>query len=243
MKKKILHLLIATLLAVSVFPFVTTHTESASLTTLSDTMSRLKISQNSNHEISFVTPTGVGAGEKIKITFYANFASGLNGVDYLDMDLEDDTVDLTLAAAPSGATWGATVSTRTIIFVSGTGIIAGGSTVKVKIGDNATEPTTGNTWIANPSGAGSNTISIAITTSGDVDIDTGSLAVPIMTEDQITVTASVAATITSALSGGGYPTCALGTLSDSAVQGCTYTNTVITNASSGINPTIVENGN
>src|SRR4030042_3601823 len=152
MKKKILHLLLATLLAMSVFPFVATRSESASLTTISDTMSRLMISTASNHEISFVTPTGVGAGEKIKVTFSNNFASGLNSVDFLDMDLEDDGADLTLAAAPSGATWGATVSTRTIIFVSGTGIIAGGSTVKVKIGDNATQPTTGDTWIANPSG-------------------------------------------------------------------------------------------
>lgn len=236
MKKKILHLLLATLLAVSVFPFVATRSESASLTTLSDTMSRLMISTASNHEISFVTPTGVGAGEKIKVTFSDNFASGLNSVDYLDMDLEDDGADLTLAATCTTTTWGAVVATRTITFTSCTGAIAASSTVKVKVGTNATEPTTGDTQIVNPSGAGSNTISIATTTSGDVNIDTGALAVPIMTEDQVTVSATVDPSITSSLNAS---TCSLGTLTDTSTGFCSYINTVNTNAGSGYAATII----
>ena len=65
-----------------------------------------------------------------------------------------------------------------------------------------------------------------------------------MDSDQVTVTATVDPTITSDLTPGGAPyTCALGTLSSSAVQGCPITNTVSTNAVSGYNSTIVENGN
>jgi len=236
MKKKFLYLLLATVLAISILPFAANQIESASLTSISDTMSRLKVSASSNHTISFVTPTGVGAGEKIKITFSDNFASGLNGVDYADMDLADDGSDLALAATCSGATWGAAVSTRTITFTSCTGTIAGSSTVTVEIGTNATYGGNGDTQIVNPSSAGSNTISIATTTSGDSNIDTGALAVPIMSEDQVTVSATVDPSITSSLDAS---TCALGTLTSSSTGFCSYTNTVNTNAGSGYAATLI----
>jgi len=236
MKKRIQHLLLAIVIAFSIFPFVATRIESASLTAVSDTMSRLKVSENSNHEISFVTPTGVAAGQKIKVTFSANFASGLNSVDYLDMDLEDDGADLTLAGTCTTTTWGAVVDTRTVTFTSCTGAIVASSVVKVKIGTNADAPTVGDTQIVNPSGAGSNTISIATTTSGDVNIDTGALAVPIMTEDQVTVSATVDPSITSSLSAS---TCSLGTLTSTSTGFCSYTNTVNTNASSGYVATLL----
>jgi len=234
MKKRIQHLLLAIIIAISIFPFVATSTDAANLTAMSDTMSRLKAATVANHEINFTTPSGIDAGETITITFPATFASGLDGVAFGDMDLEDDGVDLALAATPSGATWGAAVATRTITFTSGTGTIAATSVITVEIGLNATFGVAGDTQITN-SASGSQTISIAGTFG-----DTGSFAVAIMTEDQVTVSATVDPSITSTLSAS---TCALGTLDSSSVQTCQYTNTVNTNAGSGYAATILDDGN
>src|SRR4030043_721356 len=246
MKKIGIKIVLAVFVVSLIFPLFAGRTESANLTTMSDTMSRLKISQNSNHTIVFTTPTGVGAGEKIKVTFSSGFASGLNGVDFADMDLADDGSDLTLDATPSGATWGAAVSTRTVTFTSGTGTIVASSVITIEIGTNATYGVPGDTQIANPGSSGSNTINLAITTAADADIDTGSLAVAIMDEDQITVSATVNPTITSELLDSGnnpVSTCGLGTLTTASVSGCIYKNRVNTNATSGYSATIVENGN
>jgi hypothetical protein len=240
MKKTLIKVFLAIFVASLFFPLFSSRTESANLTTLSDTMSRLKLSASSNHTIVFTTPTGVAAGQKIKVTFPSGFASGLNSVAFGDMDLLDDGADLTLAGTCATTTWGVAVATRTITFTSCTGTIAASSVITIKIGTNATG---GSNQIANPGSSGSNVINLEVTTSGDVDVDTGSLAVAIMTEDQVTVTATVNPTITSALSGTGYPTCALGTLSQTAVAFCTYTNTISTNAGSGYTATIFDDGN
>lgn len=89
--------------------------------------------------------------------------------------------------------------------------------------------------ITNPGSTGSKSIPLTAGSS-----DTGTLAVPILTDDQVTVSATVDPSITSSLSS---TTCNLGTLSVSAISFCSYTNTVNTNASSGYVSTIVENGN
>jgi len=243
MKKAFLKVFIAIFVASLFFPLFSARTESASLTSMSDTMSRLKVSVSpvvkSNHTIVFTTPSGVAALQKIKVTFPSGFASGLNSVAYGDMDLLDGASDLTLAANCATTTWGASVSVRTITFTSCTGTIAAGHVVTIKIGTNATG---GVNQITNPGVSGTNTINLEVTTSGDVDVDTGSLAVAIMDEDQITVTATVNPTISSVLSGAGYPICALGTLSSSAISVCTYKNRVNTNATSGYTSTIVADG-
>jgi hypothetical protein len=234
MKKRVLNLIIAVFLALSVFPFVATTTGAANLTAMSDTMSRLQVSPvKSNHTIVFTTPSGVAALGKIKITFSANFASGLNSVAFGDMDLLDNGSDLTLAGTCATTTWGAAVSVRTITFTSCTGTIVAGHTVTIKIGTNATG---GSNQITNPSGSGSNIISLEVTDASDVDIDTGKVAVPIMTADQVTVSATVDPSITSTLS---TTTCALGTLTSTSTGFCSYSNTVDTNAASGYTATII----
>jgi len=239
MKKALTKVFIAIFVASLFFPLLSSRTESANLTTLSDTMSRLKLSASSNHTIVFTTPSGVAALQKIKVTFAAGFS--LTGVVFGDIDLLDDGSDLTLAGTCSGTTWGAAVASQVITFTSCSGTIAASSVITIKIGTNAAGP--GVHQITNPGSSGSNVINLAITTAADADVDTGALAVAIMDEDQITVTATVNPSITSVLSGAGYPTCALGTLTISQVYGCTYINTVNTNATSGYSASLTENHN
>ncbi|NTU69891.1 hypothetical protein HGB13_03680, partial [bacterium] len=76
-------------------------TNAASLTALSDTMSRLKDSQASNHTIRFTTPTGVAGAAQVVVTFPTGFdVNGTgNNLDYTDIDVADDGVDVTLAAS------------------------------------------------------------------------------------------------------------------------------------------------
>lgn len=162
--------------------------KAATLTSVKDTLSRSKANTLSNHTIQFTTPTGVGAGETIVVTFPNDFAPEAS-IDYTDVDITDDGVDLTLAAAPSGATWGAAfggTGSRVLTFTSGTGTIAAASVIIIEIGTNATTGATGDKQITNATTAGSYTVSIACGAS-----DSGSLALAISTEDQVVVSGTV----------------------------------------------------
>jgi len=204
--KKIYTILLA-LLLVAVFNPITT-VKAAALTNVSDTLSTLTELTAADHTIVFTTPSGVAAGETITITFPDSFASGLNGVDFADMDLNDGS-EITLAATCSGATWGAAVSGRTITFTSCTDAIDPASTVTIEIGLNASG---GDTQIVNPVAADSLNIDIAGTMA-----DSGSLAISIISDDSISVTASVDPTITFAINEADM-TIGFGTLSDSAAR-------------------------
>ena len=176
----------------------------ASLTSLSDVMSSLKASTASNHEIKFVTPTGVSAGQTIIFTFSADF-TGVTNIAFGDIDFaEGDSsncstasfTEKTLAASPSGATWGADGdSATTVTLTSGTGTVTAGRCVRIKIGTNATTGTTGSNQISN--GAADDDDSIAITgTFGD----TGTITMDIITDDQVSVSATVNQSISFAIS-------------------------------------------
>lgn len=226
------------ILALALIPLLhSRQAHAANLTSMSDTMTRLQVSTASNHDIDFTTPTGVAEGETITITFPAAFDTSSIVED--DVDVEDDSSDLTTAAdctgsEHAGVAMAADVLTITICSGDG-GAIAATSVVTVEIGTNATASGTGSNQITNPGSGGSNTIAIAGTMT-----DSGSLAVAIMTDDQVTVSATVDPTITSTLSAS---TCALGTLSSSQIDTCTYTNTVDTNATGGFTSTILDDGN
>lgn len=123
--------------------------QAANVTTFSNTLSDSAPSVVSDHTIEFVTPTGVAAGEVISLTFDATF-TGIAALDFEDLDLEIDGTDVTLAAAPSGATWGATTSATGITFTSGTGTVGAGETVEIQIGLNADFGIAGGAQITNP---------------------------------------------------------------------------------------------
>lgn len=164
----------------------------AAVTSLKDTLSRLQASTAANHTIQFTTPTGVAAGQTMTLTFGSGFT--MNSIDFADIDVADDGVDLTLAATASGATWGAALSSQVVTITSGTGTIAASSVVTIEIGTNATAGASGDTQITNPT-ASSTTVAIAGTFG-----DSGTLAINIIADDTVDITATVDPTITFSIS-------------------------------------------
>jgi hypothetical protein len=185
----------------------------AALTGVSDTMSSQKAGEASNHTIVFTSPSGVAAGETITITFPAGFTIG--SVDNTDIDVDDDGADLTLGATASGATWGAAFSGQILTIESGTGTIAAGSEITVEIGTHATSGATGDQQITNHATPSTYTISIAGTFG-----DTGSVLIPILTDDEVSVTADVGQTLSFSISDN---TIGFGTLSSSGPRYATGT--------------------
>jgi hypothetical protein len=137
----------------------------------------------SNHTLSFVTPTGVAAGDSISIEFGTTSFSGIASLDELDLDLVVNGVDESLAAAPSGADWGVGTAGTVIDITSGTATIPANATVTIRIGTNATAGGQGVNQITNPS-VGSYEMTIDVGAS-----DTGATRVAIV--DVVTVTAAV----------------------------------------------------
>ena len=192
----------------------------AALTALSDTMSSSKVSTVSNHTILFTTPTGVASGQTIILTFLADFSIAA-ALDFTDIDVADDGVEVTLAAAPSGATWGAVRTSGTVItLTNGTTAVTGGSVMRIRIGTNAVNQSTGVRQITNTTTNGTKTI----TMSGTFN-DTGTISVQILTDDQVAVTATVPQTLTFSISSA---TVAFGTLDSAAAR---YANTTTGSAS------------
>lgn len=163
----------------------------ADLSDLSDVMSRMKALTPSNHSIKFTTPSGIAAGETITIEFPAGFSIP-GPLDHTDMDLEDDGVDIDLAAICSGATWGASVSGQIITFTSCAGTIGATSIVTVEIGTNASHQTTGDQQITNPN---TSAYSPQLNIDGSMS-DLGIIGLGILSEDQIPVTGVLIPTLT-----------------------------------------------
>jgi hypothetical protein len=191
-RRSLAFLLLLTLLSWSLgLPSFIGRANAASLTYVSDTLSDSGPSIVSNHTIQFNTSTGVAAGQTIVLTFPAGFS--MNSIDFGDVDLATTTEEITLAAAPSGTTWGVALSGQTLTFTSATGIIAAGATTTIEIGTNATAGGAGNTQIINPT-AGSYEISI-----GGTMTDRANTRVMILSK--VTVTAIVNTSFTFTLAG------------------------------------------
>lgn len=205
----------------------------ATLTQVSDVMTRLKVSALADHEIKFVTPTGVSAGQTIVFTLPSDFSIAA-AFDFTDADLAEGSTgtcssatftETTLAAAPSGTTWGAVRTSATVFtFTSGTGTITAGRCVRIRLGTNAVSGTTGDQQITNATTAGSKSLTL-----GGTMADSATFAVAIVTDDQVSVTASVdpsltfnvgaeaSATACAGTFAGNGGTVALGTLTAGAV--------------------------
>ena len=175
------------ILIITVFCFsfnFPSNTNAAQLISTSDVMTAFKFSELSNHTIEFTTPSGVAAGQSITIVFAPGFSIG--SVDDTDIDLEDDTTNLMLGPAAVGATWGASFAGNTLTIISGTGVILGGSVIKIEIGLNATFQVLGDAQITNPATVGSHNINIA-GTFGDFN----SMAVSIVDSNVVGISARV----------------------------------------------------
>ena len=231
--------LIIVMLAVLILPFIQV-AQAAAITSASDTMSRVKASTLANHDIQFTSPTGAAAASTITVTFPAGFTMG--SVAFGDMDLLDDGVDITLAAACATTTWGAALTGQVITFTSCTGTITAGSVIRIKIGTNAAG---GVNQITNPA-AGSYAISI-----GGTFGDSGNITVQILADDQVAVSATVAQSLTFSISDN---TIGFGTLSSTASRWATgdeagtgtadtAAHTMAASTNSGSGYTITVNGN
>ena len=152
--------------------------QAANVTSFSDTLSDTAPSAAANHTIEFVSPTGVGNGESIVITFPAG-SFDLSTIGEEDVDLLEDGV-----AESIGTTWLVSTTSDSITITSqGAFTIAAGATTTILIGLHATNDGSPDSQIVNP-GAGSYEISV---TAGSAD--SGSARVAIL--DNVTVTASV----------------------------------------------------
>lgn len=162
----------------------------ASLTSMSDTVSTLTASTAANHTIVFTTPTGIAASATLILTFDNSTNTG--SVAFGDIDLLDDGVDVTLAATPSGTTWGAVNTSSTVItFTNGSAAVAAGSVITIKIGTNATG---GVNQITNGL-AGTTTLRFSGTFG-----DTGVLSMAIISNSVVAVSAEVLSTLTFSVS-------------------------------------------
>ncbi len=203
----------------------------AAITTASDTLSTIAPSVVANHEILFGSPTGIAAAGTVIYTFSAGFVMGSVALGDIDFATGSTATcssatytEQTLAAAPSGATWGATVVGSVITITSGTGTSAATNCIRLRVGTNAVTGGAGVNRITNPV-ASSPTVTL-----GGTFGDTGTITVNIVA-NTVSVSSSVAQSISFSL---GASSLALGTLSSSAVVSGSHTIIVATNAASGM---------
>lgn len=240
--------------------FYVQNAQAASVSQFSDVMSRLKASTASNHEIKFATPSGVGSGGIITLTFSAGF-TGIGSLVGADFDFAEGstgtcssatfTEKSVVTSSPSTSQFSIAGSSQTVTITSGGGsaLITAGRCVRLRIGTNATDVTgsgPGVNQITNGAIGSNDTITVA----GSFG-DTGTDAVEILSNDQITIQATVDPTITFTLidSSSSDNTIGFGSLTSGAARYATaagtfttggsasdvsaVTMTVATNASSG----------
>jgi len=204
----------------------------------------MKESVTANQTITF-TQTGdhqFQAGENFTITYPTGF-NLTNLSSPLDFDVKIASTDETLQSTACGATdtIRVTISGQTITFTACDSYTAeaANSTIEIKIGTHSTIGGAGSNKITNQTAAQNNTN--AIVTLGGTEI-AGSIAVEIVTDNDVTVNATVDPSITCAFTG---LTTTFTSLTTGAVS-TSDTNTTITistNANSGFNLTVRDEGN
>lgn len=190
----------AMIMAMAVF-LLSPAARAATVIGFSDLVTRLQVSVAADHEIKFVTPSGVDAsGDTITAAFQSDY--NLSSVSFDDVDLAVDTdatpgdcagtfTDKILASAPGlSPVWGVGVSGQVLTFTPPTdaasGEIAAGSCIRIRIGSNAVSGSVGNDQIINPSSPVFHTVTL-----GGGFGDTGNGYTLNNDSDQVTVTATI----------------------------------------------------
>jgi hypothetical protein len=186
-----------------------------SITAISDTTSRLKVNENSSHVIKFTTGDAIatGPGDHITITFPADFDFSSKTIGTLTFTHGASSgleITETLAASPTATDWGAVFSgteSRIVTLTVPTDGIGAGSVAA----GNKLIITYDNTNSANASSANNYVVTIAVAGS---TTESGSFAIPIITDDQVVVSTTIDPYVTFVLttnsvtltkSGGGNP--------------------------------------
>lgn len=228
--------------------------EAASITYASDTLSNSAPGLPSNHTIVFTTPNGLVAGQTMTLTFEAGFPLPGAGFDYNDIDVLDDSTDISLKdGLGAGGQWGVATTSTTITFdLTGAATVSSSSVITIRIGNNAIVGASGTTQIVNPSA----TTSYAIDIGGSMT-DSGQVRVAII--DQVTVSASVNTSLSFTVSGvnasstvNGSPTTTAATTTSTALPFGTlginrskilaHDLAVVTNATHGYTVTVEQTG-
>lgn len=171
------------------------------ITSAKDILSTITDAAEANHTISWVSPSGVANAATITITFPTGFS--LTGVTEDDIDISGSTEgELTTAADCSAAEdASAVIASQTLTFTlcSGDGgDFTNSETITVEIGTHATASGTGANQINNQTVAQNNSDAVIDITSGASDL--GSVAVEIVADDSVNVTATVDPSITFSIS-------------------------------------------
>ena len=232
--------------------FVTTQIErvfAASLSSLSDTQSSIKVNVVSDHTIQFVTPSGVLATQGITINFPVGWNLGSVNASSTDFATSTSasctgfTDALINNGTAAGISWGVSTTSQSITITSGSAVIPANRCVQIRFGTNAISQASGTAQITNPSSATSSALLINGTFG-----DNGIITTNIITNDTVAVTATVAQSFTFSISTSTIFFGALGTggakfasstnpLGDS-LETVAHTLAVSTNAPSGYTITI-----
>lgn len=218
-------------LIVSSFPVFSKKAEAASLTSMQAIASRLKENTNSNYTIYFVSPTGIqsGTSDDIILTFSSDFVLAAEAAINYDFAVGSTGVcssatftEETLALTASATEWGVDVTGDILSFEPETDDThAGGLCYRIRAGTIAV---TGGTGAADTIANGALDNDDTIAFSGGFG-DTGTIAIDIISDDQVTISATVDPTITFTLTTGdnalgfGTLTSAAGRWADAAADG------------------------
>ncbi len=203
-KKKLSAIISISLIFIFFISVFGTHIQkvfAGALSSLSDTQSSIKVNVVSDHTIQFVTPTGLTAGQNISITFPVGWNLGSLGATSTDFATSTSAScsgfgnALLRNGAASGITWGVATTSQTVTITSGTAVIPANRCIQISFGSNATFQATGTSQITNPSAATS-----SILTIGGTFGDTGSITTNIITDDTVSVSATVAQSFTFTIS-------------------------------------------
>ncbi len=217
-----------------------------------DVLTRLKASTLSSHDITFNLSAGTQFASTTTITIDFGEDSSLFAVDgqnstSTDFDFNDGTertIYSVSTSTPGGNCSDSVGANDVAVGINDTtGIVtflacnaftssAAAATVNIQYGTAASG---GTNRVTNPA-AGNNKIIYLAGTVGDA----GSMAISIISDDQVVVTATVEPSFTFTISSS---TCALGTLSTTATSSCSYTATSTSNSVDGYVTTILANDN
>jgi hypothetical protein len=185
----------------TLFPW-TFPVQAAALTSMKDTMTRLKVSETADHTVQWTLPGGVtfAAGDKARVDFPGAFVTDA-GWTTADFTFDDGsgavTIDSVGVDGDPATCAGDKFSVKVITAADQFEIWACDAYTSSGAGATVTftiDGTTPNGTLANPSSAGSNTVALVGDDKGNgfgSDDDSGSLAVAIADSEQVSVTATV----------------------------------------------------